>query len=708
MKELKELLQKVGVKKALVVDDAFDATPLASDMAVDEEAWTRFFADLTEDDHNVLEHEYPGYEDTDANELRGRNSFVNAVWTARERLNKDAVGPLFARFERDREMDRAFTDALLKTLEAVGLEAEGCGREFVEKATQAQLIFVDLFLNTAQRDEDINLSIEGVRQVIERRRDDHPLVVLMSRSTRLPERRVEFQERTKLFETNFRIIAKSELEKPDVVARLLIRLSTHLEDSRRLLTFVNAWEDGILQARDKMMVLIRKIGLADIARIHQLLLSTEGEPAGSYLVDIFDKVLQHEIEGQEPIISAAKVMNELALDGYPLPFVPGEKDLQDFVQRCLLQNPARLGLAASIDSGVAFGDILRRKERRVAEKETDGRTDAPLGAVNHQMVVTVLTPACDLQRAGAKRVLLLVGTLKPLTAADWSYKDEGAKTPVVELGGGNRFWIKWDLKHIETLTHAQLETLLGADGNFEIVARLRESHALELQQKLLSNLGRIGLVAPMPATFNFQIEAFTPDVDGVLRRAEIATLGDGGVCFIGRDSTNKTEERLILTENACEAVWTYVSNIDPSTIHERARALVSDVRSTPDVLQALEQGLSLHSNTDLYKEMKSPSGKTVGLVKRSKIKDGEDKLSRKELCNAAIVLSVYTVEATVEDDIEERAGSGAQVKAEAEAEAEASVPAIAATVIDETVGENPTKVPANHLVVEGNSSLNQT
>jgi hypothetical protein len=268
-----------------------------------------------------------------------------------------------------------------------------------------------------------------------------------------------------------------------------------------------------------------------------------------------------------------------------------------------------------------------------------------------------LTPACDLQRKkGAKRVLLLVGVLKPLTAADWSYKDDGAKTPVIEMGDGSRFWIKWDLKHIETLAHSQLESLLSAAGTFEVAARLRESHALELQQKLLSNLGRIGLIAPMPATFNMRIEAFVPNLDGVLTRADISTLDDGGVCFIGRDPDRKTEERLILTENACEAVWTYVSSVDPATIHEKTRPLVHELKFSADVLQALEQGLSLPTTADSFREIKAPSGKVIGLVKRSKIQAGVDKLERGQIPKAAVVISIYTPMDPEPKDTEENAG----------------------------------------------------
>ena len=73
----------------------------------------------------------------------------------------------------------------------------------------------------------------------------------------------------------------------------------------------HAWETGLTGARDRTTALIRKLRLADLAQIYELLLSAEGEPTGSYLVDIFDKVLQHEIEREAPIIDAAVALNSL-------------------------------------------------------------------------------------------------------------------------------------------------------------------------------------------------------------------------------------------------------------------------------------------------------------------------------------------------------------------------------------------------------------
>ena len=54
------------------------------------------------------------------------------------------------------------------------------------------------------------------------------------------------------------------------------------------------------------------------------------------------------------------------------------------------------------------------------------------------------------------------------------------------------------------------------------------------------------------------------------------------------------------------------------------------------------QGLSLPTTADSFKEVKAPSGKVIGLLKRSQIRAGVDKLERQQLPKAAVVLSIYT------------------------------------------------------------------
>jgi len=478
----------------------------------------------------------------------------------------------------------------------------------------SDLIVIDLFLGSTQDEGAVTASIDGLCEVISGRADNPPLVLLMSRNTGLADRREEFRDRTGLFESAFRIIRKTDLADPGKLQRLLTRLARHYADSLKLAAFLSAWNAGINQARKRSACLIRKLDLADYGQIRQLLLSAEGEPTGSYLVDVFDLVLHHEIEGEASIIDSAIALNALTSATYPPPYVEGSRDLQDLVYRSLFQHRERLRLIGAENSRVAFGDLLRRKTApSVVQGSVTQDLRMPLSDILEEDILAVLTPACDLQRHSAKRVLLMVGKLKRLQPAEWSYGDDQLRTPVVELLGVERSWIKWDLKHIETIAHRELEELLAADNGFEIVARMRESHALELQQKLLASLGRVGLIAVMPATFPVRVEVYLPDLESKLRRLDVPVLEEfGGVCYVGRPGPG--DMRLVLSEEACEAICDIIGSYDLSLVHRRAHEAVNHIRGSSDLLEVLERGVSLPSPQQQgFKDIAGPVGATSGV-----------------------------------------------------------------------------------------------
>lgn len=640
MKELKDLLVEAKVANALIVDDAYDAVPTATDLEAEADEWTHFFDDLSGPERAALVASFPDYRNMSGEQMRASNLFVEALWNNRAAISPRLLDPLFARYETDTALDLEHLNSLKSQLEELGLKCQTVGREFEEQVAKVDLVFIDLFLTSAQRPQDIELSINGLARAISKRKASPPLVVLMSRSTRLTERRGEFKEKTRLFESAFRIIRKEDLQDPGALTRTVRRLASHYADSTKLAAFVDAWEESLAKAGERTTALIRKLGLAEIAQIHHLLLSTEGEPTGSYLVDVFDKVLQYEIEAEVSIISTAKALNDLKGEEYPPPFVPGANDLLELVHHSLFHNRARLALPGSSDSILAFGDVLRRKAAPAKQNgNADGQLLEDFGVDD---VLLALTPACDLQRTGVKRVLLLKGSLRELTAADWTYKDE-AKTPVCDLADGTRKWIKWDLKHIETLSHGQLGQMLnGEQADFEVIARLNESHALELQQRLLSSMGRIGLVAPMPATFSLIVEAYLPDTQGALVRLDIPGLNDGGVCYVGRSAEGKPVERLSLTEGACDAIAQILETKDLETVHERSRDLIKAVIASGELLEALEKGVALPAaKSEGFKDITAVDGKVVGLLRRARLDANNGRLTGKHLVKAGIVLHVF-------------------------------------------------------------------
>jgi hypothetical protein len=394
---------------------------------------------------------------------------------------------------------------------------------------------------------------------------------------------------------------------------------------------------------------------------------------GSYLVDVFDKVLHHEIEGNPDIIDTALALNDLDTSRFPAPLVPGANDLLEFVEHSLFHNRARLKLPGAIDSSVSFGDLLRRKPHAHAAAPVapaapevlvaaavDAAKPSALTEIKSDMVMAVLSPACDLQRNQLKRVLLLVGELLVLKTEAWSAKSDGAKTPVFDMGDNIRRYIKWDLKNVLTLTHAELKDLLNSDQPaFEKVGRLRDLHALEIQQKLLSSMGRVGLAAPMPATHAVRIQAFTVGADKRLQKLNVASLTDGAVCFIGRTSDGeKPQERLVLTERACEDICRAIDQVAPDTVHERSREMLQSIQKSNVLYETLEQGLIVANlGNESFIEFKSSASVTQGLVARNKKQIDTLTLSSKDLPHSGLVLIAFDGAGDAPDVVEEEAAS---------------------------------------------------
>ena len=311
------------------------------DLAIDADEWTHFFEDLRDEDVAILHELYPKYAALRADELQSDNDFVEALWRGAARMRRELLDPLLARYRGASATDLAYLAALQASLAGFGLGCGAAGRNFGGASAEADLIVIDLFLGSGQRPDDMEIAISGLAEVIRTRSARPPLVVLMSRSSRLEEKREEFRDRCGLFASAFRIISKEDLADPGKLGRLLTRLATHFDDSLKLATFVSAWRAGLDGARDRTSALIRRLELSDHAQIRQLLLSVEGEPTGSYLVDVFDAVLRHEIERDASIIDGAIALNALTAGAYPPPYLAGSRDLQDLVQRSLFQNRER-------------------------------------------------------------------------------------------------------------------------------------------------------------------------------------------------------------------------------------------------------------------------------------------------------------------------------------------------------------------------------
>nr|WP_313634998.1 hypothetical protein [Brevundimonas diminuta] len=598
---LKDLLAQKALRRALIIDDACDAAPTAHDIGPDNPLWD-VFGDDWAPHRDVIAGAYGSLDGRRLDDLKTQNSFVAALWSLRPSV-PDLLDPLFEEYDTTQLADVHYVDLAKAGLEALGLEVTLAGRDFAEALAGADIVLIDLFLGTAQGPDDIAASKAGLKAALARRGLPHPLVILMSRSSELTDRRDEFRDEVGLLDSGFRILRKEELELSGRLEIQIERIAAHVDDTRRLGAFVGALEQGLGAATERTLAQFRRLKLSDIGQIQQLLLDVEGEPTGSYLVDVFDRVLSHEIESEEGIIDAARALNDFRIEAYPAPFVAGSAELQDLVGKTLTQSVSRLRLPAS-EGHVGFGDVLRLRPPagvEAARRELLVDLDA-------SKVLLVLTPACDLMRDKAPRVLLLVGEVRAFGPGDWSYKSD-LRTSVIEIEGERR-WIRWDPKHVETVSWDQLGAAFDAESLFT-VARLRESHALEIQQQVLSGLGRVGVVARMPATFPVDVTAYYLDQDQ--RPVELAVPGfaDGAVCWVGRDGPGNPALRLALTEPAVDDLQAALREVGDDTVAAASRGAYRRAAGSPEFAALLMQGLPLKAKDPAWRLISLGTGAAI-------------------------------------------------------------------------------------------------
>ncbi|HCE24614.1 MAG TPA: hypothetical protein DF282_19210, partial [Hyphomonas sp.] len=370
----------------------------------------------------------------------------------------------------------------------------------------------------------------------------------------------------------------------------------------RVAGFVHAWDSGLNEARERFIRVLRRLDLSDLAQVRALLLDFEGERLGEYLLDVADRVLQHEIEDDDDTIAAALELNKIDLDKYPAPHLTGTPDLQDLVHRMVFLHRDRLRL--SEDNGkpvLQFGDVLRWKKEG---EEVYGND-----------VCLAVTPACDLVRGGAERVMLLAGKLEELQPRDWSYKAGPVRTAIIILPEEGRRWIKWNLKDVRTLGWEELDGLLGEGQRLIRIGRLREIYAIEIQEMLLADLGRIGRPANMPVPFRVSVSLYYVDTASNARKLEIREI-ESAACYVGRDHDSKPVHRLVLTERDCDQIEQALKTLEENSVHNSARPSLEAVKSDQGFFARFERGEIDMSPESGTKYIKGTDNKIYAAINR--------------------------------------------------------------------------------------------
>ena len=625
--ELRKLLEDSGIRKAVVIDDVFDDVPRPDEL--DEGNWSNFFDDLGEDGHKFLADQYLGYENASPDDLRVSQEFIALVWENRTRLPQEAYGHLFLEYEDTKRTERTRLDQLASALESLDLTCTKMGRELDEGAKEAELLFVDLFLGFHQSEDDMNRAIQRVEELVSGRKQNPPLVVLMSRSPRLQEKRDEFRDKAGLLGSTFRVVSKADLAEEGTLETILTRLAMHYQDAKRVAGFVHAWDTGLDQARKNFIQVLRRLDLSDLAQVRALLLEFEGQKLGDYLFDVADRVLQHEIESDSDTIGAALELNKIDLNKYPAPHLAGSSDLQDLVHRMVFLHSDRLRLSKEGDKvQLQFGDLLRWKSAD--------------GTAFSDDVSLVVSPACDLVRNGVERVMLLSGKLGDLEPKDWSYGRHPVRTSIVILPDEDRKWIKWNLKDVKALSWSELDDLFREQERLSRIGRLREIYAIEIQQMLLADFGRIGRPANLPVSFPVDVSLFYVDTNSKVQKLDVEEI-ESAACYVGRDADSKPVHRLVLTEQACDHIERALHTLNDDKLHTSARASLAAVKGDRGFFTRFERGEIMMPAERGKKDIRSVDNQKIyaAIVRRDDLDAG--RRVPRDLRRVAVIVRVTDV-----------------------------------------------------------------
>lgn len=499
----KQQVRDAGIHSAIIVDDGYDEIPQVAELR-DEGAWDSFFDDAEGEESERIQALFPSYSPEDRDELRSNQEFIDAIWHGRANI-QDLLGGLFDSYEQKILDNRPFLEAAEATLAALEIPYQRCGRDFVEAAVEADLIVIDLFLGIQQGKLDREFTVQGLGKVLELRKNRPlPSIVLMSQVPGIDGLAKDFRQDVRLHASAFRHIRKGDLKIPGRTEGLILTLAMHRSDSQALATFVATWEAKAIAAVQSAADTLRKIDIDDLQHIRSMLLRFEGLNTSSYMLDVFDRVLQYEIESHGAVLKAAVPLDKMADDPAPL-LISNDRDTYDVIEQTLFVNPKRRSHATGAVWPIAFGDILGPRAGVPVRPRgiSSGRSD---------LVFFVTSPECDLIRKdGLTTALLVAGSLRDIDMTQKGLAVTEKTTPVITLDGGKRFRVEWDFGDLRTINLKQASRMLHpVRGDMSIVARLRQGTALSLRHQLLSNVGRVGDLAPLPRSFQFQAKLHVP------------------------------------------------------------------------------------------------------------------------------------------------------------------------------------------------------
>ncbi len=618
IEEIKAALVTQRVSTALIIDDLYDTKPTLGH--IEPDAWTNLLADLKTADRALIEGAFPGRDIDETWEAFTTDPrFLDFLWNGR--AVSSAFASLFKEYESKSEKGLADLKILQDLLgTTLGFAVATAGSQAAGEAV-ADLVFMDLFLGPAQDAPSMRSATARVRSLLARRTQRPPMVVLMSSSTRLEEERSNFRNEADILGCQFRVLHKTDIKTEDPVLDVVHRLVTRYADTLRFAAFVDGWQTALSNAAGVLVKRMRRLDLRDYADLQTLILDAEDEGMGGYLLDLYNRVFQYELEGDRPLAALATEIDRIDWADYPPPhFLPAADGMN------ILDNVMFHHAAAITDADpISLGDVLFRVEQEPSKKAPEEKSavtdealvaDATLADDDPQeaqgqeeerkevpeirselgecLALMVMTQACDIQRGSVGRYLLLPGIARPMDLQHHK-RPHKLTTAVLRDGEERSYVVEW-LPETGAFALAEREMRQQLKARtLRRVRRFRTIYALQLQQEFASALTRVGTISVPPARHAVGVTAYFRANDNSLRVIfEMQRRPERAVVLVGRDGT-KEKHQFAMAPGAVSELRIAMMSVEASLIaafHPTVKSKWEKLLVEREVFRALEHGVA--------------------------------------------------------------------------------------------------------------------
>ncbi len=367
--------------------------------------------------------------------------------------------------------------------------------------TDFDMVFLDYYLSGAvpavvgpgvkkkDTDDARDRSVRFLRELIAAA-ERIPLVMLIS-SAAVADDLPKFRSDTAMLASKLSFLPKEiAVRDPARAQHKIMGLAKFRGESDALWKLMEMWQRVVAEASNEVLLSLRELDVMDFSYIQEFRLADEKTPFAQYLVWLLGGKLTDEVEQMMRKKEADKLVKSVILPQA----IPGRVGPTAAITGLYsAATTSRLSVADDTFkpktwSGYIYIDTASYN-RIYGEKLTVRRR-----AKNLPQVLAVLTPACDLVPGRSsedklKTVTMIGGSLVPL---------EESLNPSNHLIMLNDkpYIVEWNTKWPVTMTVDAMATE-NLGGRYQWVGRLREMYHADLQQKLMADVGRVGLpVAP--------------------------------------------------------------------------------------------------------------------------------------------------------------------------------------------------------------------